>query len=150
MLSVDYLKAVTWNLSTFWLLTQSGTCFCLSVINLAIKSVFCLPFFQTCVNWHPLNSSLCFLSLLLPCSHLPTLCFHLPQQKEGCFLSLVLVSDLITYLFTLSYSKPLWLLVLLRTEILFSPLILQHSNQSNLPFSSSPPLSYICNLLFTF
>lgn len=30
-------------------------------------------------------------------------------QREGCFLSLVLGTDLITYLFSLSYSKLLWL-----------------------------------------
>lgn len=71
------------------------------------------------MNCHLLHSSPLFVSL---CPS-PAL-FHLAQHREGCFLSLVLGTDLITYLFSLSYSKLLWLCVLLRTQIFFPPLLL--------------------------
>lgn len=62
-----------------------------------------------------------------------------------CF-SLVLGSDLITYLFSLSYSKLLWLRVLLRTDFCLPlPSSLQHSIQS-LPHPLCMILYAICCL----
>lgn len=98
------------------------------------------------------------------------------RHTEGCFLSVDLGSDLITYLFSLSYSKLLWLLVLLRTDIFFPPLLpaafqpllrptpadtvhtllISHSDSAlyhlchfpdYLPFSSGQIASVICNSL---
>lgn len=69
--------------------------------------------------------------------------FHLPQHTEGCFLSLLLGSDLITYLFSLSYSKLLWLCVMLRTEIFLPPLLLSafHPVSPSAPHHLTPPLT---------
>lgn len=72
--------------------------------------------------------------------------FHPPQHTEGCFLSLVLGSDLITYLFSLSYSELLWLLVFC-CELKFSsfPSSYQHSIQSLPPrLTTSPPTDWYC------
>lgn len=78
--------------------------------------------------------------------------FHLPQHTEGCFLSLVLGSDLITYLFSLSYSKLLWLRVLLRTEIFLPPPppVSIPSSLSLCPSLPHPPLTDIVRTLLIY
>lgn len=69
---------------------------------------------------------------------LPAL-FHLPQHKGSCFLSLVLGSNLITYLFSLSYSKLLWPCVLLRKDIFLPPLLLAAFHPVSPAASHYPP-----------
>lgn len=98
---------------------------------------------SACFSTSP-SANCVFRLCLLPMCYLRTVCvkisftvqvhalflvpalFHLPQPQHrgSCFLSLVLGTDLITYLFSLSYSKLLWLRVLLRKDIFLPPLLL--------------------------
>lgn len=124
---------------------------------------------QLCLSWH--DNAVCLLQVLRHFESTtniqqhaicPPFClcpspalFHLPQHTEGCFLSLGLGTDLITYLFSLSYSKLLWLCVLLRTDIFLPPLLLSafHPVSPSAPHCLTPHwliLYALCCYLFLY
>lgn len=82
-----------------------------------------------------------FLSVLFSSSSPPSL-FRLPQHREGCFLSPVFGSDLITYLFCLSYSKLGLHVFAENRDFPLSSSSLQNSIQS-LPRTLAPSLLWL-------
>lgn len=123
-------------MSSHFITTQHNVHFCFtSVAN------FCFGTLWIDIWQH--SSTLCYVYLSLSVPHSPS-----ASEHRGLFpLSMVLGRDLITYLFSLSYSKLLWHCVLLRTQI-FSSLLLS----AFLPVSSStspPLLDIICSLSFS-
>lgn len=119
---------------------NSKSVFHLYLLQMCRLRTFCVEVSHT-VQWHTL--SLCF-------SVVPAL-FHLPQHGGSCFRSLVFGSDLITYLFSLSYSKLLWLRVLLRKDIFLPPLLLSAFHPSSLSLCLSLPHPLLTRtLLFYF